>query len=218
MVWLDFLTTNNEAEYKTLVARLDLAKAAGGINVVVYYDSQVVTSQVNDNYECKGEPMKKYLEQVKKWTNNLQAKFVQIPREENEQADLLAKTALVEYMLIPNQVLSFVQISPLIDGVNVQEIGSENNWTISLISYLKNGMLPNSKEATRKLKVWATRFVLIKDILYKRGFSRLYLRCLSSEEANYIMREVHEGICGNHSGSWSLVHKLVRVGYYWPTM
>ena len=218
MVWLDFLTTNNEVEYETLVARLDLAKAVGGINVVVYYDSQVVTSQVNDNYECKGEPMKKYLEQVKKWTNNLQAKFVQIPREENEQADLLAKTALVEYMLIPNQVLSFVQISPLIDGVNVQEIGSENNWTISLISYLKNGMLPNSKEATRKLKVWATRFVLIKDILYKRGFSRLYLRCLSSEEANYIMREVHEGICGNHSGSWSLVHKLVRVGYYWPTM
>jgi len=95
--------------------------------VVVYYDSQVVTSQVNDNYECKGEPMKKYLEQVKKRTNNLQAKFVQIPREENEQADRLAKTALVEYMLIPNQVLSFVQISPLIDGVNVQEIGSENN-------------------------------------------------------------------------------------------
>jgi len=62
-------------------------------------------------------------------------------------------------------------------------------------------MLPYSKEATRKLKVWATRFVLIKDILYKRGFSRLYLRCLSSEEANYVMREVHEGICGNHSGS-----------------
>ena len=32
------------------------------------------------------------------------------------------------------------------------------------------------------------------------------------------MREVHEGICGNHSGSRSLVHKLVRAGYYWPTM
>ena len=32
------------------------------------------------------------------------------------------------------------------------------------------------------------------------------------------MREVHEGICGNHSRSRSLVHKLVRVGYYWPTI
>ena len=32
------------------------------------------------------------------------------------------------------------------------------------------------------------------------------------------MREVHEGICGNHSGLRSLVHKLVQAGYYWPTM
>ena len=32
------------------------------------------------------------------------------------------------------------------------------------------------------------------------------------------MREVHEGICGNHSRSRSLVHKLVQAGYYWPTM
>ena len=100
----------------------------------------------------------------------------------------------------------------------MQEIGSKNNWTISLISYLKNDMLPDSKEAARKLKVRVAQFVLIKDILYKKGFSLLYLRCLSSKEADYIMREVHEGICGNHSESRSLVHKLVRAGYYWPTM
>ena len=74
---------------------------------------------------------------------------------------------------------------------------------------MKNGDLPNEKEAVRKLKVQATRFALIKDILYKRGFSRPYLRCLCNEEADYIMRKVHEGICGNHSGSRLLVHKLV---------
>ena len=83
---------------------------------------------------------------------------------------------------------------------------------------MKDGVLLDGKEAARKLKVQAVRFVLIKDVLYKRGFSRQYLRCLGTEEANYIMREVHEGICGNHSGSRSLVHKLVRAGYYWPTM
>ena len=62
MVRLDFPTTNNETEYKALIVGLDLAKAAGATNVMVYCDSQVVTSQVNDNYECKGECMKKYLE------------------------------------------------------------------------------------------------------------------------------------------------------------
>jgi len=50
----------------------------------------------------------------------------------------------------------------------------------------------------RKLKVQAARFMLIKDILYKRGFSRLYLWYLGPEEANYVMREVHEEVCESH--------------------
>ena len=40
----------------------------------------------------------------------------------------------------------------------------------------------------------------------------------SHEETDYVMREVHEGICGNHSGARSLVHKLIRAKYYWPTI
>ena len=32
------------------------------------------------------------------------------------------------------------------------------------------------------------------------------------------MREVHEGVCGNHSGSRSLVCKFIQAGYYWPTI
>ena len=61
MVRLDFPTTNNEAEYETLVVGLDLAIAVGATSVVVYGDSQVVMKQVNGDYECKGERMKKYL-------------------------------------------------------------------------------------------------------------------------------------------------------------
>ena len=59
MIQLDFPTINNEAKYEALIAGLDLAKAAGATNVVVYCDSQVVTSQVNGDYECKGERIKK---------------------------------------------------------------------------------------------------------------------------------------------------------------
>ena len=126
MVRLDFPTTNNEAKYEVLIARLDLAKVAGVENLVVYCDSQEVTSQVNGNYECKSERMKKYLELVKDRVSNLQVKFDQIPREENEHADQLAKAASAEHMVIPDQVLSFVQILSLIDGTSVQEISSEN--------------------------------------------------------------------------------------------
>ena len=100
----------------------------------------------------------------------------------------------------------------------MQDVDSESNWTIPLISYLKNGMLLDEKDTARKLKVQASRFVLIKYILYKKGFPRPYLRCSVPEEVENVMREVHEGICGNHSRARSLVHKLIRVGYYWPTM
>ena len=91
MVRLDFPTTNNEAEYETLVAGLDLTKAAGATSVVIYCDSQVVTNQVNGDYECKGERMKRYLDQVKRRVDDLKAKIIQIPRGENEQADRLAR-------------------------------------------------------------------------------------------------------------------------------
>ena len=65
MIRLDFVTTNNEAEYKALVVGLGLAKAASAENVVLHCNSQVVTSQINGDYECKNKRMKRYLEEVR---------------------------------------------------------------------------------------------------------------------------------------------------------
>ena len=165
MVRLDFPTTNNEAKYERLVASLDLARAIGAANIVIYCDSQVITNQVNGDYKCKGERMKRYLDQVKRRVDDLQAKIVQIPRGENEQVDRLAKVTSAEHMITHGYVLSFVQLSPLIDSDDVQEIGFESNWTTLIASYLKDGILPDEKEAARKLKVRVARFVLIKDVL-----------------------------------------------------
>ena len=98
MIRPDFPTTNNKVEYEALVAGLDLAKAAGAENMIVHCDSQVITSQINSDYECRNERMKKYLEEMKNRISNLEVKFVQIPREENECADRLAKAASAEFM------------------------------------------------------------------------------------------------------------------------
>ena len=32
------------------------------------------------------------------------------------------------------------------------------------------------------------------------------------------MKEIHSGVCGNHSGGKALSFKCLRQGYYWPTM
>ena len=108
MVCLDFPATNNETEYDALVVGLDLAKAARATSVVIYCDSQVVTNQVNGDYGCNGERMKRHLDQVRRRVDGLKAKIIQVPRGENEQADCLAKAASAEHMITPGNVLSFV--------------------------------------------------------------------------------------------------------------
>ena len=91
MVRLDFPTTNNEVEYEALVAGLDLTKATGATSVVIYYDSQVVTNQVNGDYECKGERMKRYLDQVRRRVDDLKAKTSKSPEERMSKPTALPK-------------------------------------------------------------------------------------------------------------------------------
>ena len=126
---------NHEAEYEAMVARLDHVKAAVAENMIVHYDSQVITSQIKSDYECRNERMKKYLEEVKYRIDGFEVRIIQIPMEENECVNCLAKAAFTEFMIASKQVLSFIQITLLIDnGANVQEINFEKNWTTPLVA------------------------------------------------------------------------------------
>ncbi|GKV30684.1 hypothetical protein SLEP1_g39469 [Rubroshorea leprosula] len=70
----------------------------------------------------------------------------------------------------------------------------------------------------RLIRHKAAHFTLIKDQLYKRVASTPLLCCLTPYEAKYAVREVHEGVCGTHIGGKTLARKILRHGYYWPTM
>ncbi|XP_075658733.1 uncharacterized protein LOC142628539 [Castanea sativa] len=159
--------------------------------------------------------MKKYLSRVKRLARKFSTiSFVQLPREENMEANALAKAASAGV----TDEYDNVQYMPSIDIPDIQQIGAGENWTSRIVVYLKDGRLPEDKDEARKLRVRAAKYVFINEVLYKRGFSQPYLRCLAPNESNYVLREVHEGACGNHSGARSLVHKIIRAGYYWPTM
>ena len=103
---------------------------------------------------------------------------------------------------------------PSIDLPEVQQIEGEENWMTPIVIYLKDGRLPEDKDEARKLMIKAAKYVLIDEVLYKRGFSQPYLRCLAPDESNYVLREVHEGAFGNYSGAKALVHKVVCADYY----
>ena len=207
-VRLQYQTTNNEVEYEALFKGLELAKSIRAKSILILGDSQLVIGQINGMCEAKEERMKKYLEKALQLVTKFkETNFVQIPREENVEADALAKEASVNE---PMDEFDEVQYIPSIDLPEVLQVQNEVNWMTLIISYLKDGSLSEGKDEARRLRVRSARYVLLNDVLYKRGFSQPYLRCLSPDEANYVLREVHEGACGNHLGARSLIHKVVR--------
>lgn len=59
---------------------------------------------------------------------------------------------------------------------------------------------------------------MIGDLLYKRSFTHSYLRCLSEQEGECILREIHEGCAGAHTGFKDLTRKALRAGFFCPIM
>ena len=84
--------------------------------------------------------------------------------------------------------------------------------------YLIEGLLPNDPKEAFKLRTRSARFTIHRGSLYKRDFFTPILKCIAGKDVDYILREVHEGVCGNHIGARALAGKALRQGYYWPTM
>ncbi|KAF8364967.1 hypothetical protein HHK36_031419 (mitochondrion) [Tetracentron sinense] len=85
--------------------------------------------------------------------------------------------------------------SDVIHCYNIETEGvDEGDWRYPYIKYLSNP----SQERLKLVRQRAVNFVLIEGVLYRRGADGILLRCLSRPEADRVMAEVHEGICGAH--------------------
>nr|GEY55972.1 reverse transcriptase domain-containing protein [Tanacetum cinerariifolium] len=84
--------------------------------------------------------------------------------------------------------------------------------------YLTEGVLPEEKKKARTVRRKAGRYVVISEVLYKKSFLGTWLRCIGPLQANYVLREIHEGSCNIHAGPRSVVAKALRLGYFWTTM
>ena len=139
-VRLQYQTTNNEVEYEALLKGLELAKSIAAKSVLILGDSQLIMGQVNGMYKAKEEQMKKYLERVLQLVKKFkETTFVQIPREENMEADALAKEASADQ---PINEFDEVQYIPSIDILEVLQTQIEGNWMTPIISYLKDKSFP----------------------------------------------------------------------------
>jgi hypothetical protein len=113
--------------------------------------------------------------------------------------------------------------SDSLDGVisiSVGEPMEDSEWYRDIVFYLRSGQFPvtmNPKER-RTLKMKSSQYVLIVDILFRRNYDGILLRCVDERKAQELMKEFHEGICGGHFAPTATAHKIIRVGFYWPSV
>ena len=81
-------------------------------------------------------------------------------------------------------------------------------------NFLIQGVLPPNEDEARCLKWKANYYVILDGELFKRGLTTPLLKCLNSQKADYIMREIHEWICSLHTEGCFLATKVMRVSYY----
>jgi hypothetical protein len=109
------------------------------------------------------------------------------------------------------------------DGMISISIGkplADSYWYIDIIFYLRFEKFPitmNSKKR-RTLKTKENKYVLIADILSKRNYDGILLRCVDEKQDQELMREFHKGICGRTFAPTSTSHKIIRVAFYWPSI
>nr|GEW35090.1 reverse transcriptase domain-containing protein [Tanacetum cinerariifolium] len=192
-----------QAEYEALVAGLRIATQMGVKNVQVNVDSKLVANQVLGTYVAKEDNMIKYLEIVKGLVSGFTTFSIsQVPRSKNKKADALSKIASTSFPYLSKQVLVEVLETKSLAGKEITAVIEEEGptWMIELVDYLKKGILPGGEKEARKLHLKARQYELMEGVLYKRSFLTPWLRYVGPLQAEYVIREIHEGSCSMHAG------------------
>ncbi|XP_014490737.1 uncharacterized protein LOC106753443 [Vigna radiata var. radiata] len=177
-----FQLSNNQAEYEALISGLLLAAELDIQHLECRMDSQLVVGHINGTFQVKDNHLLRYYHKVSDLIKAFNTfRIIHVPREQNSRADLLSK---LTHSRGNSQLTSDI---------------------IQLIIQQEQGARVSAADSKR-----IARFTFIGDDLYRRGYTTPLLKCLSSEEAKYVMQELHHGICGSHSGKRTLRAKILR--------
>ena len=145
-----------------------------------------------------------------------------ILRGSNNHADSLATLAFsVEDLLlriVTVELLPFSSLTPSDKGL-VLSIHPFVSWMDPIVAYLQNRILLKDKKESERIGCRSPRYQVFEERkLYKRSYSRPYQLCVHPKAIETLLEELHEGICGSHTGGRSLAHRALTQGYQWPSM
>jgi ribonuclease HI len=222
--------TNNISEYEAVILGLRKLRALGVTTRIVRIDSKVVAGQIKKEYSPKDPALMQYLTPVCSLEKQFKGFTLQhVDRAKNEEADTLAKAA-AKGEVLPSDVFYHVigtpavhnpeglQITQDADGHRIVNLIMTEDWRAPIILYVQGHYHPSDRNKAKRLKHRSRDFALVEGQLYKKGISQPILKCITETEGIEILREVHSGTCGSHSGPRAFAAKVIRQGFYWPAI
>jgi hypothetical protein len=111
-----------------------------------------------------------------------------------------------------------LQVTNDVEGHRIVNLIMTEDWCAPITLFLQGYYHPSDVNEAKRLKHRSRDFVLVGGQLYKKGISQPMLKCVTKTEGIQILCEVHSGTCGSHSGPRALAAKVIRQGFYWPTI
>ena len=98
--------------------------------------------------------------------------------------------------------------------------GPSDSWYHDIKFFLlhENAHEHLDSRSKRALRLRSTPYQLIDNILFKNNFEGVLLRCLERNEADSVLPQLHAGPARGHFGGETTTHKVLKAGYYWPTL
>jgi hypothetical protein len=199
---------------------LQKLKAMGIRRAVLKTYSQVIVGHVGKSSKARDPKLEKYLDTIRRLEASFEGFSVKnIPRGENEQTYLLAKSA-AQGLPLPSEVFFETIKAPSIELLEravlaISPVHSEE-WRTEIVSFLQGNCLSDDEVYNKRMEARTRPYVIIEGELYKHGVCSPLLKCLSRTEGIELMKEIHEGLCGSHIGSRPLLGKVFIQGFYWP--
>lgn len=82
---------------------------------------------------------------------------------------------------------------------------TSRSWMQPIVEYLQNGIIPKDEKSIMPFRMTILHFVIIQDKLYRKSRIGPYLRCLEDHKVVEVVKAIHEGVCGNHTGRKILI-------------
>jgi hypothetical protein len=187
-------------------------RAMGIRRAILKTDSQVIAGHVDKSSKARDPKLERYLDTVRRLEASFEGFSVKnIPRGENEHADLLAKLA-AQGLPLPLEVFFETIKAPLVElmeraVLTISPVHSED-WITEIISFLQGNCLSCDEAYNKRMEARIRPYVIIEGELYKHGVCSPLLKCLSRTEGMELMKEIHAGLCGSHIGSRPLLGEV----------